>query len=267
MVFKRPFILSVVNTKGGSGKSTLVMQLAFSFVRLLGFRVLIIDVDDQATCLTYFSRILDEEKIEAIYLPEEALKKSKVSSLGQGYDVVIIDGKGSFDNKQAHKNNKLAKKTIMSADFTIVPVVPAFIDMMAFTDFHEQVLEPVFDEGQVLLGVLFSKVDSSASCKNYIAEYRNKKRISCFKNSFPDRSPIKNSIGKGKAVFENKPYDKRSSFLFLELFKEILEATEINSKSIKLEEAYNKAKGATKNGKKRIPEPRKERDQASKKTR
>jgi len=256
LILITPYIIAVVNTKGGAGKSTLVINLAIAFCKLLGLRVLVVDIDDQASSINFFTRVREEERINAISLPPEKLNRDTCESLGQGYDIVLVDGKGSVDKAT---NNIMSRKAILASDFAIIPAIPSLLDDMAWEDFYDSVLTPVFEEGLTALGVLMSRTDSSASTKNFIKSYReSEKQVPLFTSAFPNRLPIKNATGRGKAIFEDAPKDK-ASLLFLDFFKELLSVTELPANTPKLTKTYNLAKGVI-NGKKRLYSTKKRKD-------
>lgn len=68
-----PNVVSVVNLKGGVGKTTLCVNLAYGLAYFLDKRVLLIDLDPQANATQY---LLSESNYRKIYLSGDALKKT-----------------------------------------------------------------------------------------------------------------------------------------------------------------------------------------------
>lgn len=70
-----PEVVSVVNLKGGVGKTTLCVNLAYGLAYFFGKRVLLVDLDPQANATQY---LLPQQTYRSVYLAEPPKKKSVV---------------------------------------------------------------------------------------------------------------------------------------------------------------------------------------------
>ena len=85
-------IISVLNTKGGVGKSTVAINLAAAWAAE-GYDTLLIDTDEEGTSLSWFGRReIPDKKLTVISLPEANALKRSIKSLVEKHDVIIIDG-------------------------------------------------------------------------------------------------------------------------------------------------------------------------------
>ena len=166
---KNTKIISVVNSKGGVGKSTLAIQLSIAFSKLMNFKVLLVDLDDQGSSLNWFNmyREDDSDKISACHLASKFLRK-QLKKVSDGYDLVILDSKGSRDRALG---DKVSVEAILNSDYTIIPVVPTAIDDLAASDFVEDIIQPLAGEEDLALGILLSKTTRSKTCKYFKEEY------------------------------------------------------------------------------------------------
>ena len=107
-------VVSVMNTKGGVGKSTLTSNLV-GFAKQMGFEVAICDLDKQNT-LTYWHK---KSKLNLLELKIDDLNKIKKT---KNIDYLFID------TPAAIKKNLIYKITEIS-NFCIIPFTESMIDI------------------------------------------------------------------------------------------------------------------------------------------
>jgi chromosome partitioning protein len=119
-------ILAVVNQKGGSGKTTLSMQLAGALARL-GHEVLVVDADPQGTA-TRWAASADEENPFPAMVAGLAAAGGKVHREVKKYtercDYIIIDCPPAVDSLAP-------QSALLIADLALVPVIPSPPDLWA----------------------------------------------------------------------------------------------------------------------------------------
>jgi len=116
-------VISVLNQKGGAGKTTVSINLARS-LQLDGYAVLLVDSDPQGS-LRDWNASNDSVVIPVIGLDRETLAKD-IDGVKSGYDFIIIDGAPSISG--------LAVAGIKAADFVLIPVQPSPLDIWACAD-------------------------------------------------------------------------------------------------------------------------------------
>lgn len=118
--------ISVFNQKGGSGKSTLSINLAV-YAGMNGLKTLLIDIDDQATAQIWHSKApidapppFDVRNMAAVIPQLRTLLKQEVTK----YDLIIIDCPPAI--------NKAGPKTAMKySDVVVIPTIPSPSDIWA----------------------------------------------------------------------------------------------------------------------------------------
>lgn len=117
------YVISVLNQKGGVGKTTIVTNLAHAFLRH-GKRVLLVDSDPQGSARDW-NEANKGELLPVIGLDRETLP-TDLKAVSQGYDYIFIDG--------APQIAKLAIAAVKCSDFILIPVQPSPYDIWATSD-------------------------------------------------------------------------------------------------------------------------------------
>ena len=119
-------IIVVVNQKGGSGKTTLSMQLAGTLGRR-GYRILVVDADPQGTATRWAASSEDDTPFPATVAglaPAGGKIHREVKKYMADYEYIIIDCPPSVDSP-------VPQSALLIADLALVPVVPSPADLWA----------------------------------------------------------------------------------------------------------------------------------------
>ena len=111
-------IISLVNQKGGVGKTTVAVNVA-SGLKRRNFSVLFIDADPQGSATKWHS-IEGNNSFEILTHPQP-LYKHDVEEFSQNYDYVIIDSPPA--------NGVIAKSILSVANLLIIPLSPSSLDI------------------------------------------------------------------------------------------------------------------------------------------
>ena len=99
-------LISLLNQKGGVGKTTLAVHLAEVFSRL-DKSVLLVDADPQGSALDWAANRPDNPPFPVIGLPKPTLHR-ELPAIAKNHDFVLIDG--------PPRVNELARAAIMASD-------------------------------------------------------------------------------------------------------------------------------------------------------
>jgi chromosome partitioning protein len=125
-------IIAVCNQKGGSGKTTLSMQLAGSLARR-GGKVLVVDADPQGTATRWAASAEDEKPFPASVVGLSAASTKvhrEVRKFIDDYAYIIIDCPPAADSP-------VPQSALLVADLALVPVIPSPLDMWAAVGIRE----------------------------------------------------------------------------------------------------------------------------------
>lgn len=117
-------VITVINQKGGVGKTTLSIHAAAAFARR-GARTLLIDADPQASAMDWSSMNPNSPSMTVISVPKPQVHRD-IKTLGAGYDYVFVDG--------PPRSTDLARSAVAAADLVLIPIQPSPLDVWATKD-------------------------------------------------------------------------------------------------------------------------------------
>jgi chromosome partitioning protein len=184
-------IITVVQQKGGAGKTTLTAQLAVGFIKS-GLSVATIDIDPQGSLsLWYAARMAslgDENTLLHSQIQGWRLKKEADRLAGE-CDIVLIDSP-----PHAESENTIA---IRAADFVLVPVQPSPLDLWA----SRPTVQAIRSERASALFV-FNRVPPRALLTESIASKLADLGVPAAKQTLGNRVAFAASLQEGKGVVE-----------------------------------------------------------------
>lgn len=218
-------VISTVSVKGGSGKTTVAINLSV-YLALKGYSVMIIDTDKNKNLSTWH-QIRTEQQPEAVKVDyclaenEQALNTAYNAAL-ENYDFIIFDGRPEI--------SRIMSICMSVADLAIQPIEPSLLDMwtneLVYIDVFEKVkkankdLKGFFVLNKCKLGTrLFNQ------CKIELKGKQPFCGIDLAENSLSDLMEFKEVVGYGLGVLEGKNVNAKGQVVLL--FEEILKGYNI----------------------------------------
>ena len=115
--------LSFLNQKGGAGKSTVAVHLAY-WLQKQKKSVLVVDADAQCSSSKWLSRLEQDIACEVIQAPDALL--DQLPGLLEAYAWVIVDGPAAL--------SETTRAIILVTDLAIVPCQPTGVDLESASD-------------------------------------------------------------------------------------------------------------------------------------
>jgi chromosome partitioning protein len=132
-------VISVIQTKGGTGKTTTAMMVSFA-LSSLGDRVLVLDADKQRSAADWAEGADDDLGFEVLSVPTERTLETAIRRFGnqEDYDFILIDTPPG--------SNSIVETASRAADLVLIPTGVSPLDMkrtQATLDFFDGTDTPV----------------------------------------------------------------------------------------------------------------------------
>lgn len=201
-------ILTVGNTKGGVGKTTLAVNIAIARA-LAGRDVWLIDGDRQGTAQTAISIRADaghQPGIACATYPDGPALRSQIQQQAGKFDDIIIDAGG--------RDSTALRAALVLTDVLLVPFQPRSYDVWALGDIAELIDEArSVRDGLRAFAVLNCADPGEVSSDNAdaAAAVAQVPQFEYLATPIRRRKSFANAAGQGLSVLEIKPADKKAS--------------------------------------------------------
>jgi chromosome partitioning protein len=199
-------ILSLVSQKGGVGKSTLAVSIAWELLAR-GNRVLIVDADPQATA-TVAVEVAKEQGHPApsvVSMGKEMYRDDQLPAIARSFDHVVIDTPG--------KLGEIQKAALMVADFALIPVGQSAADVWTLSSTVELLDQArTFHRNLQAAVVLTRRKPRTAIGKNARVPLEES-GLRTLKGETTDRMAWQECIGAGLGVAQYAPRDAAAAEL------------------------------------------------------
>jgi chromosome partitioning protein len=221
-------IVIVGNTKGGTGKTTLAVQLALTR-QIAGRAVLLIDADRQGSAQNAATMRAEAGRmppLACVQLADGRQLRAQLGPLAGKHDDTIIDAGG--------RDNEALRIALLRSDLLVVPVQPRAVDVWALSDIADLIdraQEAREDEGRARLRVLavlnladpgdnrdtVETVEALAGFPQFILAAAIVRR----------RKAVANAMAHGLAVSEPQPRDPKAVEEIEQLIDNVFNVTEV----------------------------------------
>ncbi|MCG9027360.1 AAA family ATPase [Laribacter hongkongensis] len=200
-------IVTVGNTKGGVGKTTLAVNIAIARA-LSGRDVWLIDADRQGTAQTAISIRADAGHAPGIACasyPDGSTLRAQVTQQQEKFQDIIIDAGG--------RDSTALRAALVLSDVIVVPFQPRSYDVWALNDIAALVDEARCVRDGLRAVVMLNCADpGEASTDNTeaVAAVADVPQFEYLPTPIRRRKAFANAAGAGLSVLELKPYDKKA---------------------------------------------------------
>jgi chromosome partitioning protein len=199
-------ILTVGNTKGGVGKTTLAVQLAISRA-LSGRDVLMVDGDSQGSAQIAVAIRAEAGRLPALacaQYPEGRLLRDQVRHQAGKYDDVVIDAGGN--------DSTALRAALVLSDVLLVPFLPRSVDVWALADIAALIGEAGSVRDGLRSFAVLNAADPGASSDNAeaVAALADFPALAFLDAPVRRRKAFASALGMGLSVAEMRPRDDKA---------------------------------------------------------
>ncbi len=199
-------IITVGNTKGGVGKTTLAVNIALARA-LSGRDVWLVDGDRQGTTQTAISiraQAGHQPGIACSTYPEGQVLRAQVQQQGRKYDDIIIDAGG--------RDSTALRAALVLSDILVVPFQPRSYDVWALHDIAALVDEARSVRDGLRAVAVLNAADPGSSLDNIEAAeaVADVPQFEYLATPIRRRKVFASAGGGGLSVFEAKPADRKA---------------------------------------------------------
>ncbi|MBN6059375.1 ParA family partition ATPase [Aggregatibacter actinomycetemcomitans] len=203
-------VISVLSQKGGSGKSTLSINIA-RCLQLKGFNVALIDTDPQASAREW--NTLAGDDFFPVYGCDKGLSDKDIRALERLADFIIIDG--------APRIEKAMTDSIKLADYILIPLKPSQFDIWACKDSIELVQARMQINEKLKAGLVISQTNKQTNLAKEVVEFiKDNFDIPLLQHSTAVRVSYAEVLSSGNTVFES--HSKEAKEEITQITNEIL---------------------------------------------
>ncbi len=239
-------VVSLVNSKGGVGKTTSAVHLS-AYMSLCGLRVLLIDTDHQDNCRDFFNikdvqcSLLDffmkNKKLEDCITPTDILGldiitndsemafyvedinninmlSEAISEIRENYDFILLDNNPAFD--------RASKNSLVASDYVLIPAQANYLGFKGINALVEKVIQTIDTETTKILGIFATMYEGQTKvAQSHFSKFSEALSELFFSVSIPKDVRLVETPEVGKTIFTHAPRS-RGAMAYKDLVLEML---------------------------------------------
>src|SRR6266511_4194402 len=207
-------IIGVTGKKGGSGKTTVAVNVAGALAEIFT-EVLVIDSDPQGTVLTWRAAAGSSDfRVQGIGLPQPVIHQ-EAPKFAQKYDAVVIDSPSGYQDEQ------IQRSVMLAASLVVIPVQPSAVDIWSARDTAALVEQAKLYNPDLKAHLLISRAQPRTRLSQEAREALEGLSLPVFQTTISQRISLAEAPLYGKLIlhYANNP----AAAEFRSLAREILE--------------------------------------------
>lgn len=221
-------IITVGNTKGGVGKTTIALNLAIARA-LAGKDVWVVDGDRQGTAQTALTIRAESGRTPMVacsVYSDGATLRSQVQQQKDKYDDIVIDAGG--------RDSTALRAALALSDLLVVPFSPRSLDVWALADISNLIAEArSMRDGLRAVAILNNADTQGSDNKEAVEALADYPELEFLDIAVCRRKAIANAAGQGLAVTELAQKDQKAIAEIESLYNRVFASMQYQKKIIK----------------------------------
>src|SRR4051812_1297917 len=188
-------IISVLNQKGGVGKTTLATHLAAGLAAK-GERVLLVDADPQHSALDWGAKRETPLPFTLMGQPTAVLPRALPPMVGNPYTAIVVDGPGKLTD--------VPRSAIMASNVVLIPVQPSPYDVWSSVDILKILNEAKSYGAKVKAAFVVNRKIPNTVLGREVTEALAEHELPVFQTQIQQRICYAETAGEGLSVVEMK---------------------------------------------------------------
>ncbi len=188
-------IISILNQKGGVGKTTLATSISAGLAAQ-GEKVLLVDADPQHSALDWGAKRETPLPFTLMGLPTPVLHRDLPPMLGNPYTVIVIDGPGKLTD--------VPRSAIMASNLVLIPVQPSPYDVWSSVDIIKILKEARSYGADVKAAFVITRKIANTVLGREVTEALSEHELPVFNTQIQQRICYAETAGEGLTVIEMK---------------------------------------------------------------
>jgi chromosome partitioning protein len=206
--------ITVANSKGGVGKSTLAVHLAV-WLFDQGAKVALLDLDKQCSSSRWIVEAESQVTVRTAGTPEICL--SELQKLATSHDYVVVDGPAGL--------NEVSRTSLILADLALLPITPSILDLWSVQEASE-ILRYAQDinGGRPAGRLVLNKMKSRGIISGELKRTAPGLGVKVTENVIRDLEPFRDAAQQGTVVTRMGKKEQQAAHDINQLFSELLPA-------------------------------------------
>lgn len=186
-------VISILNQKGGSGKTTIAINLARAY-QLQGHSVLLVDSDKQGSSRDWQSA--EPNNPIPLLVSDQVSIDKDLKKVIEKYNYIIIDG-----SPQA---TEIAVATIRASDFILIPMQPSPFDIWASSNLIELVKQGERANPKLKAGIVLTRLVKNTKIGNEVSQIIHDFELPVLNSAISQRTCYPYSASLGQTIFDTE---------------------------------------------------------------
>lgn len=208
-------IFSIANQKGGTGKTTLAMNLAAGFARR--GRTLVVDADPQGSASQWAGLAQEGRVFPASVIIVAGNLARELERFRRDYQYVVVDCPPTLETPAA-------RMAITAADTVLIPVLPSPMDLWASVRMAKAIEEARYENRKLQAYLVLNQLETRNALSRSMHQALGEFDIPVLKNALQRRAIYRNAAMEGASVYDFVSRGKPAVAEIDAIIEEILES-------------------------------------------